>query len=731
MKKLVLLLPALAGWSALLPCSTHAVSLDDIQFWCGSGTNRAALVIHWNSPEVRNNTAVPDPVAEKSLAWGYRFNGTATAEDMFNAVVAADHRLFVTSTEPSPGFGAFVYSIGYDLNNNGVIGLRIGTNIFANNAFTNGQRIFTSEDPDNAEPLDAGDLLWSGSFGPNWEMWREHGGAGGFTNSPDRGSDPYWTATETDFFSDGFHGQWDYASAGLQGTSIHDGSWIAYTISAGGLNFFDPNDPGTLAYDFHKHAPIAPEPASTNAPFAAQIVSAQGPFGNVPYEDPASVLGAPTTRFYESAAKPATRVKVIEAIHSYSVENGATNKLLLTMNTGSSVIARFDHPITDNPANPYGLDFQVFGNTFFTGNGFVGDAANLNTITLGGAYFSEPMKISVSPGFTGQPGENPNDPATWPWYRFNSGPYGDSLFPSQAYQWNRADAVWSDERMDCTKPVNPVLQSRFAGITAADAVDLYTGSGGGAGFDLKESGFNAVQYVKIEGLSGFSGGEIDAVSIVRPMTLGDTLSIAPENLTNATAQLFFQKPGAENQNVIALNFTAISDIAQVTAERLTDAAARAALPGTALNTIQATLSPLLGTTPVTFEADIRLAADANYIGDGNDLRVLQWNGTNWNALAFTYDSANHAAVIAGATNLSTFALAQFTAPNLAMEKLETGFAFRFTPVANCTQTLERSVDLIHWDPVKTITPTGPEPVTLEDSEAPSDKAFYRIRLTLP
>src|SRR5690606_13554723 len=121
MKKLVLLLPALAGWSALLPCSTHAVSLDDIQFWCGSGTNRAALVIHWNSPEVRNNTAVPDPVAEKSLAWGYRFNGTATAEDMFNAVVAADHRLFVTSTAPSPGFGAFVYSVGYDLNNNGVI----------------------------------------------------------------------------------------------------------------------------------------------------------------------------------------------------------------------------------------------------------------------------------------------------------------------------------------------------------------------------------------------------------------------------------------------------------------------------------------------------------------------------------------------------------------------------------------------------------------------------------
>src|SRR5580658_10230086 len=40
-----------------------AISLDDIQLWSGSGTNRSALVIEWNSPELLNQTSVAAPVA--------------------------------------------------------------------------------------------------------------------------------------------------------------------------------------------------------------------------------------------------------------------------------------------------------------------------------------------------------------------------------------------------------------------------------------------------------------------------------------------------------------------------------------------------------------------------------------------------------------------------------------------------------------------------------------------
>jgi hypothetical protein len=49
MKKCRLTL-ALAGACFSLP-NRPAISLDDIQLWTGSGTNRAALVIEWNSPE--------------------------------------------------------------------------------------------------------------------------------------------------------------------------------------------------------------------------------------------------------------------------------------------------------------------------------------------------------------------------------------------------------------------------------------------------------------------------------------------------------------------------------------------------------------------------------------------------------------------------------------------------------------------------------------------------------
>ena len=64
---------ALATAGFALVSTVRAISLDDIQIWTGSGTNRAALVIEWNSPEVFNNTTVSAPIANKTLVWGYRF----------------------------------------------------------------------------------------------------------------------------------------------------------------------------------------------------------------------------------------------------------------------------------------------------------------------------------------------------------------------------------------------------------------------------------------------------------------------------------------------------------------------------------------------------------------------------------------------------------------------------------------------------------------------------------
>ena len=50
-------------------------NFENINYWVGTGPNRAALVIQWN-----------DDINPGSLAWGYRWSGNATGLDMLNAI---------------------------------------------------------------------------------------------------------------------------------------------------------------------------------------------------------------------------------------------------------------------------------------------------------------------------------------------------------------------------------------------------------------------------------------------------------------------------------------------------------------------------------------------------------------------------------------------------------------------------------------------------------------------
>ncbi len=74
-------LAALALASATTLTSLTAAPItgfDDISLWYGSGSNEAALVIDWN-----------DGSAQDSFAWGFRWNGVATGEDMFRVIAGA------------------------------------------------------------------------------------------------------------------------------------------------------------------------------------------------------------------------------------------------------------------------------------------------------------------------------------------------------------------------------------------------------------------------------------------------------------------------------------------------------------------------------------------------------------------------------------------------------------------------------------------------------------------
>ena len=57
------------------------IAASDILYWVGEGSNQAVLAINW-----------PDT----ALAWGYRFNGTATVQDMIEDIAEADPRFSYT-----------------------------------------------------------------------------------------------------------------------------------------------------------------------------------------------------------------------------------------------------------------------------------------------------------------------------------------------------------------------------------------------------------------------------------------------------------------------------------------------------------------------------------------------------------------------------------------------------------------------------------------------------------
>ena len=58
------------------------IAADDIAYWVGNGDKKAVMVFNW---------------AGRSLAWGYRFDGSATVEQAMTDIQAADHRFSFTA----------------------------------------------------------------------------------------------------------------------------------------------------------------------------------------------------------------------------------------------------------------------------------------------------------------------------------------------------------------------------------------------------------------------------------------------------------------------------------------------------------------------------------------------------------------------------------------------------------------------------------------------------------
>ncbi|HEV2692819.1 MAG TPA: PEP-CTERM sorting domain-containing protein [Verrucomicrobiae bacterium] len=163
---------------------------------------------------------------------------------------------------------------------------------------------------------------------------------------------------------------------------------------------------------------------------------------------------------------------------------------LVSIGAGGSLTLQFANPILNDPSNPYGLDFIIFGNTFFATTG-----GNANGSLGGNNTGSTRVEVSL-------------DDINWFTLNPALAPTVDGIFPT-------------DGTGNPYQPVDPSLTAgSFTGQNLAGVRSLYAGSAGGTGFDIgwaqdgdgDSINLASVDYIRIDVLSGKS--EIDAVTAV-------------------------------------------------------------------------------------------------------------------------------------------------------------------------------------------------------------------------
>ncbi len=171
---------------------------------------------------------------------------------------------------------------------------------------------------------------------------------------------------------------------------------------------------------------------------------------------------------------------------------------IVSMGAGGSLVVGFAEPVTNDPANPFGVDLLVFGNAMLE------DAAWPSGVTTGNIFAGNGV-IEVS-----------SNGADW---HLVPNVLADAAYPTLGYSdisnayANAPGAVPSD----FTRPVDPAFHF-LAGMTMTDIQAAYAGSGGGAGVDIGLLGLSSISFVRISNPSGeFGTVEIDGFADVSPV----------------------------------------------------------------------------------------------------------------------------------------------------------------------------------------------------------------------
>lgn len=153
---------------------------------------------------------------------------------------------------------------------------------------------------------------------------------------------------------------------------------------------------------------------------------------------------------------------------------------LVSIGEGGQLTVRFDVPVENDPSHLFGADLILFGNS-----GFIDAAFPSGQIGTPAALFGADLAtVEVSAdGVSFFPVALP----------------GAGLFPTQGFlDVSPFQGSPGSVPSQFLKPVDPSLTlSSFDGLSYADALALYDGSGGGAPIDIAASGLSSVSFVRV------------------------------------------------------------------------------------------------------------------------------------------------------------------------------------------------------------------------------------------
>jgi hypothetical protein len=229
-------------------------------------------------------------------------------------------------------------------------------------------------------------------------------------------------------------------------------------------------------------------------PWADSVISFdEGVGGTAGYNIPEAAIGEPS-RFTGEDVWPG----VVSPFNSPWLANE-----IVSIGAGGSLVVSFDEPVQDDPANPWGIDLLIFGNTGILDNAYPKGV-------VGGVYSDDAGTIEVS-----QDGKQ--------WVTIST-QFADGLWPTRGYVDSQPyDAFEGSQPSNFTLPVDPRLTlADVMNFTNEALMHLYGASGGGVPIDISESGLSEISYVRISVDANTKlTPEIDGFADVTAQIVGD------------------------------------------------------------------------------------------------------------------------------------------------------------------------------------------------------------------